>query len=59
MAANLLDGSIMIYETLTGIIWKTEKLYGKHSGISLIANNFIYEVSKEGFEHKIINMLEK
>eukprot|EP00347_Sterkiella_histriomuscorum_P023951 403332820 len=59
LSANLLDGSILIYETLTGITWRTEKLYGKHTGIALVASNFVFEVSKEGCEHKLINLLER
>ncbi|CDW78805.1 wd40 repeat-containing protein [Stylonychia lemnae] len=59
LAANLLDGSILLYETLTAITWRTEKLYGKHSGISLVVSNFVFEAAKEGLEHKLINLLER
>ena len=47
LAMNLLDGSVAIYETLTGITWKTENFPGKHSGVSIIASNFMFEVGKE------------
>jgi len=56
---NLLDGSNMIYECLTTITWKTEKLSGKHSAVALSTNNFLYEVAREGIEHKLIEMFAK
>ena len=59
LAINLLDGSIVLYETLTGIIWKTERLPGKHTGVAIIESNFVYEVAKEGYEHRLINLLER
>lgn len=48
LAINLLDGIIIIYEVLTGIKWKQEKLLGRHSGVAITTNNFIFEVAKEG-----------
>jgi hypothetical protein len=30
IAMNMLDGTIILYETLTGIIWRTERIHGKH-----------------------------
>ena len=59
LSINLLDGSIMLYETLTGITWRTEKLHGRHSGVGIAVSNFIFELAKEGLEHKLINMLER
>ena len=59
LGINLLDGSILIYECLTAITWKSEKLSGKHTGVALVTNNFVYEVAREGIEHKMIQMLEK
>ena len=54
LGINLLDGSILIYECLTAITWKSEKLSGKHTGVALVTNNFVYEVAREGIEHKMI-----
>jgi hypothetical protein len=59
LAINLFDGSVLIYECLTSITWKTERLCGKHSGIAITSNNFMFEVAREGIEHKLISMLEK
>lgn len=59
LCINLMDGSNMIYECLTAITWKTERLSGKHSGIAITANNFVYEVAREGIEHKMIEKLDK
>jgi hypothetical protein len=51
IAINLLDGTIQLYESLTGITWRTEKLSGCHSGLAIKINDFTFEVSKEGSEH--------
>ena len=59
LSANLLDGSNILYETITGITWRTEQFNGRHSGLALTIRNFVFEVAKEGREHKLINMLER
>lgn len=53
LAINLVDGSIIIYETLTGITWRSEKFVGSHSGLAIRASNFIIEIGKEGKEHEL------
>ena len=59
LAISLLDGSQIIYETLTGITWRTERLNGRHSGLAIVASNFMFELSKEGLEHRLINLIEQ
>jgi hypothetical protein len=53
LAATLLDGSFVLYETLTNITWRTEKIDGKHSGVAIANTNIMIEVSKEGYEHRM------
>lgn len=59
LTITLLDGSLVLYETLTGVTWRTEKIDGKHSGVATIPTNFIMEVVKEGIEHKMISFIER
>jgi hypothetical protein len=59
LSLNLLDGSLVLYETLTGVTWRTEKIDGKHSGLAIACSNNIMEVAKEGMEHKLMNLLER
>jgi hypothetical protein len=59
VASTLLDGTIILYETLTGITWRTEKIDGKHSGISIANTNYMMEVCKEGIEHKMAKFIER
>lgn len=59
LSLNLLDGSLVLYETLTGVTWRTEKIDGKHSGVAIACSNNIMEVAKEGMEHKLMNLLER
>jgi hypothetical protein len=54
-----LEGSVSLYETLTGITWRTERIDGKHSGVAIANTNYIMEVCKEGFEHRMVQLLEK
>jgi len=51
VSVNLIDGTVVLYETLTGITWRTEKFQGRHSAIALRASSFMFEVAKEGREH--------
>ncbi len=59
LSVTLLDGTIMLYETLTGIIWRSEKIDGKHSGVTTVNTNFIMEMVKEGQEHKMMLFMAK
>lgn len=59
IALTLLDGSLILYETLTGITWRTEHIDGKHSGVGLVTTNYIMEISKEGSEHRMMNFITK
>lgn len=55
---TMLDGSLSLYETITGVTWRTEKMDGKHSGVAVIASNYIMEVMREGIEHKMMGLLD-
>jgi WD40 repeat protein len=59
LAINLLDGTLHLYETLTGIIWRSERMEGKHSGLALRINSFVYEGAKEGNEHKMHSFVQR
>lgn len=52
-----IDGSVSLFETLTGINWRTEKIDGKHSGIAIGYNNYAMELCKEGQEHRMMAFL--
>jgi len=42
---TLLDGTLLLYETLTGIVWRTENIDGKHSGVAIALTNYVMEVA--------------
>jgi hypothetical protein len=50
---------MMLYETLTGIVWRSEKLIGKHSGVGISPSNYLMELCKEGREHRIMAFIDK
>jgi len=57
VAYNLHDGRQCLYETLTGITWRTEyqpyarKDIGlRHSGLAITSSNLLLESAKEGQE---------
>lgn len=58
IAINLIDGTVQLYETLTGIIWRTERLVGNHKGIAIRTSDFMFEVSREANEHKLITFVK-
>lgn len=58
ISSTLLDGTLMLYETITGITWRTEHIDGKHSGVAIASTNYMMEVCKEGLEHKMARFLE-
>ena len=59
LSATLIDGTSLLYETLTGITWRTERIDGKHSGISIANTNYMMEVCHEGVEHKMAKFLAR
>jgi hypothetical protein len=59
MSATLLDGTLMLYETITGITWRSEHIDGKHSGVAIASSNYMMEVCKEGLEHKMSRFLDQ
>jgi WD40 repeat protein len=59
VSATLIDGTTILYETLTGITWRTERIDGKHSGISISNTNYMMEVCHEGLEHKMAKFLAR
>jgi len=59
IAATLLDGTLILYETVTGIIWRSEKVDGKHSGVGIGMTNYLMELAREGQEHRMMAFLDK
>ncbi len=59
VTATLIDGSMILYETLTSITWRTERIDGKHSGIAISNTNYIMEVCHEGIEHKMVQLINR
>jgi hypothetical protein len=59
LSFTLLDGSLILYETITGITWRSEHIDGKHSGVAVASTNYMMEVCKEGLEHRMSNFLDK
>jgi hypothetical protein len=59
LSSTLLDGSLILYETITGITWRSEHIDGKHSGVAVASTNYMMEVCKEGLEHRMSKFLEK
>jgi WD40 repeat protein len=53
ISVTMIDGTLILYETLTGITWRTERIDGKHSGIAITNTNYMMEVCHEGVEHKM------
>lgn len=58
-SATLLDGTLILYETVTGIIWRSEKIDGKHSGVGIGMTNYLMELTREGQEHRMMAFLDK
>lgn len=56
LAINLVDGSCIIYEILTGITWRTERHQDQHSGMAIITSDIMFELSKEGLEHALMEI---
>ena len=50
ISINLQDGTVILYETLTNITWRSEVMKGNHTGIALTTSNYIHELSNEGTE---------
>ncbi len=59
LSVSLIDGTSILYETLTGITWRTEMIDGKHSGIYASNTNYMMEVCHEGIEHKMALFLSR
>jgi hypothetical protein len=53
ISLTMIDGTLILYETLTGISWRTERIDGKHSGIAIANTSYMMEVCHEGVEHKM------
>ena len=59
LSATMIDGTMILYETLTSITWRTERIEGKHSGIAMSNSNFMLEVCHEGVEHKMAKLIAR
>lgn len=59
VAMTTLEGAVSLYETLTGITWRTERIDGKHSGVAIANTNYIMECCKEGVEHRMAQFIDK
>ena len=53
LSTTLIDGSLILYETITGITWRSENIDGKHTGVAVASTNYMMEVCKEGLEHRM------
>ena len=51
------DGYTILYETLTGIFWRTDKIRGNHSGLAIAHTNIFYEYIQEGKEIPVLYKL--
>ncbi len=47
-SVTLLDGTLILYETLTAITWRSERLDGKHTGVGVGLTNYLMEIAREG-----------
>ena len=59
LTITLLDGTLMVYESITGVTWRSEKVDGKHSGVGIALTNYLMELSREGQEHKMMGFIER
>ena len=59
MTLTLMDGTLVMFETLTRMTWRTEKVDGKHSGVAAMPTNYVLELTREGYEHNIMKFLDK
>ena len=55
--ARTFDGRVTLYESLTGIVWRTDRYAGNHNGVALALHGAVFEFAAEGREEDLAAVL--